>query len=335
MERRRFGPAGVGRTLIDRARSPRPSRTRHLACLSSLLALALAGSGARAAPAVAPLEVDRIAPDVFVHTGRLVALDAPGHDDIANIGFVVGSRCVAVIDTGGSVRTGRALRAAVKAHSPLPICYVINTHVHVDHVLGNAAFKDDKPSFVGHAALVEAIAGSRAFFVEHYPDDFDGRATQDQIIAPDRRVTDTLDLDLGTHVLHLRAWPKAHTDSDLTVLVDDDVLWTGDLLFRERIPVLDGSVKGWLAAIDALGHVHASWIVPGHGGVTRDLAAALAPERRYLQALADGVNAALDAGRSLGDAINEVGSAEKPAWKLWDTAHAHNVSLAYRELEWN
>ena len=81
--------------------------------------------------------------------------------------------------------------------------------------------------------------------------------------------------------------------------------------------------------------MRAQWIVPGHGAVTRDLAGAIAPERRYLQALVDGVNQALEAGRSLGEAIEQVGIAEKPNWKLWDTAHAHNVSLAYRELEWN
>jgi quinoprotein relay system zinc metallohydrolase 2 len=303
--------------------------------LALALALAFVVVGAQAASPVAPLQVERIAPDVFVHSGQLVALDAPGHDDIANIGFIVGSRCVAVIDTGGSVRIGRALRAAIRKQTPLPICYVINTHVHVDHVLGNFAFKDDKPEFVGHLALADAIALSRPFFIEHYPDDFDGKPTPDQIIAPDKTVSDTLDLDLGTHRLQLRAWPKSHTDSDLTVFVDDSVLWTGDLLFRERIPALDGSVKGWLAALDMLARTKAQWIVPGHGAVTRDLDRAIAPERRYLQALVDGVNKELEAGKSIDDAILHVGISEKPNWKLWETAHAHNVSLAYRELEWN
>src|SRR6202041_1224284 len=92
------------------------------------------------------LAVDELASGVYVHRGAQLPLDVPGHDDIANIGFIVGSRCVAVIDTGGSVRTGLALRAAIRRRTSLPICYVINTHVHVDHVLGNWAFKDDHPS---------------------------------------------------------------------------------------------------------------------------------------------------------------------------------------------
>ncbi len=127
-----------------------------------------------------------VAPGVFVHLGKPLALDAPGHDDIANIGFIVGTRCVAVIDSGGSVRIGRALRAAIRRRTSLPICYVINTHVHVDHVLGNAAFKDDHPSFVGHAALAAALARSRDFFLRQYAGDFDAPATAAQIIGPDR-----------------------------------------------------------------------------------------------------------------------------------------------------
>jgi quinoprotein relay system zinc metallohydrolase 2 len=304
--------------------------------IAATFLILLASAASDPAPTGAqPIEVREITQGVFVHTGRLVALDAPGHDDIANIGFVVGTRCVAVIDTGGSVRTGRALRAAVKARTPLPICYVINTHVHVDHVLGNSAFAADKPSFVGHAALIDAIARSRPFFVQTYPADFDGDARPDEVIAPDRTVADALDLDLGARKLHLRAWPKAHTDCDLTVLVDDEVLWTGDLVFRERVPALDGSVKGWLAALDELSRTKANWIVPGHGAATRDLAAAIAPERRYLQALADGVREELDAGQSIEHAIDHVAVSEKPDWKLWDTAHPRNVSRAFQELEWN
>src|SRR5580698_7084613 len=58
------------------------------------------------------LTVSGIGRGVFVHLGKPLAMDVPGHDDIANIGFIVGAKCVAVIDTGGSMRIGRGLRAA-------------------------------------------------------------------------------------------------------------------------------------------------------------------------------------------------------------------------------
>jgi quinoprotein relay system zinc metallohydrolase 2 len=212
---------------------------------------------------------------------------------------------------------------------------VIDTHVHVDHVLGNAAFKADQPKFVGHAALGAALARSRDLFLREYAGDFDVPASLDQIVAPDLPVTDQLELDLGGRTLQLRAWPKAHTDCDLTAFdVQSGTLFAGDLLFRERIPALDGSVKGWLAAIDTLRAMKARRVLPGHGAVASDPDEAFAPERRYLQALVDGVRAAIANGEAMSDALTHVAAAEKPRWQLWDTAHAHNVARAYQELEW-
>ena len=135
--------------------------------------------------------------------------------------------------------------------------------------------------------------------------------------------------------LTLRAWPKAHTDSDLTVTVDDaGVLFAGDLLFVGRVPALDGSAKGWLAAIDEIAKTRAKTVVPGHGPVSNDIVAAFAPERRYLQALVDGVRKEMADGKPIEDATAHVGQSEKSNWQLFDTANAHNVSRVYQELEW-
>jgi quinoprotein relay system zinc metallohydrolase 2 len=211
--------------------------------------------------------------------------------------------------------------------------------VHVDHVLGNSAFRDrgDHPSFVGHEALAQAIVNSREFFVAQYGADLGPPppARAEQIIAPDRLVQQDMVLDLGHRRLDLHAWPKAHTDCDLTVVDErSGTLWTGDLLFRERIPVVDGSVRGWLAAIDELRAMKVSRVVPGHGPMTQDLPQALMPERRYLQALVDGVSAELAQGESEQHAMEHVALGEKPQWLLWDSAHAHNVIRVYEELQW-
>ena len=326
--------------IVLRFWSSSPRRTRcslvvsSLRTLCAITVLSFAGQAAAAAEAVT---IDQVAPGVFVHAGKQLPLDAPGHDDIANIGFIVGTRCVAVIDTGGSVRIGRALRAAIRQHTALPVCYVINTHVHVDHVLGNAAFRDDKPQFVGHAQLGAALARSRAFFLREFAGDFDAPASADQIVGPDLEVKDVLELDLGDRKLKMRAWPPAHTDCDLTVFDETSgTLWTGDLLFRERIPVLDASAIGWLSAIEELGKIPAKTIVPGHGKVGHDLAFAFAPERRYLQILVTAVRADLAEGKSLNEVAvaMQVAAAEKSHWLLWDSAHAHNVARVYQELEW-
>jgi glyoxylase-like metal-dependent hydrolase (beta-lactamase superfamily II) len=142
-------------------------------------------------------------------------------------------------------------------------------------------------------------------------------------------------LELGHRRLHLRAWPKAHTDCDLTVFDERSAtLWTGDLLFRDRLPAVDGSVEGWLAVIDQLSGLKVSRAVPGHGPVTADLAAALQPQRRCLHALLDGVRDELARGESMQHAIAHVASSEMPNWLLWDDTHARNVTHVYQQMEW-
>jgi quinoprotein relay system zinc metallohydrolase 2 len=292
-------------------------------------------AGAGAVAGEAAFTVRELDAGVFIHLGQQLALDAPGHDDIANIGFIVGQRCVAVIDTGGSMRIGRALHAAIRQRTHLPICYVINTHVHVDHVLGNAAFRQERPKFVGHAGLAAAMARSRDFFLQHYPNDLDQPPSATQIIAPDTAVEHALELDLGGRHLRLRAWPLAHTDCDLTVFDDRSrTLWTGDLLFRDRLPAVDGSASGWITVIDELARLQVARAVPGHGPVTADLASALDPERRYLRALIDGVHDELAQGGSMQQAIERVAIAEMPNWLLWDSTHARNVAHVYQQMEW-
>ena len=188
----------------------------------------------------------------YVHPAGSSPLDAPGHDDIANIGFIVGSRCVAVIDTGGSVRIGRAVARRHPATHALPICYVINTHVHVDHVLGNVAFKDERASFVGHATLAQAIARSRPYFVKEYARDLDAPATPEQVIGPDRLVETELTLDLGDQILDAaRVADRAHRLRSHGVRSRRaGPCGRAICCFVERLPALDGSLKGWLAALD-------------------------------------------------------------------------------------
>ncbi len=309
-----------------------------------MLSAVLARSAARLAVLLLPglaqaatLSVREVAPGVFVHEGRTVALTAPGHDDIANIGFVIGTRCVAVIDSGGSVRIGRALRESVRAHTQLPVCYLINTHVHVDHLLGNYAFAAERPQFMGHAQLPAALARSRDFFLANYAADFEPPVSAVQLVGPGRTVEvgHEVQLDLGGRQLTLRAWPTAHTDCDLSVYDSRTAtLWTGDLLFVERTPVLDGSLRGWLAALETLAQLPARHVVPGHGPPGNDLPGALAPQRRYLQALLETVRDALARGVTLPEALRESDFPGRSEWLLWDDTHPRNVARAYQELEW-
>lgn len=301
--------------------------------VTMLLALAAAGRATASGADEFPLE--ELAAGVYVHIGQVAALDDPARADSANVGFVAGERCVAVIDSGGALATGRRLAAAIAARTELPVCYVINTHVHFDHVLGNAPFVGEATQFVGHADLAEAIEANRAFFAEAFAAELGGTGGAARVVAPTVAVTEALELDLGGRTLELRAVAAAHSTTDLTVYDrSTGTLWTGDLLFRERMPVLDGSLRGWLdwmAAAMAQNYAH---VVPGHGPVDHAWPAGAADQRRYLGRLLDETRVAVAKGLFLDEAKAEVAADERERWRLSERAHGLNVSRAFRELEW-
>jgi quinoprotein relay system zinc metallohydrolase 2 len=305
------------------------------ACAAALL-LASSANPAPAAQAQEPaLAVTEVAEGVFVHTGAQQEPDRHNLGAIANIGFVIGSKCVAVIDTGGSVIVGARLKAALRTKTQLPVCYVINTHVHPDHVFGNAAFIDDKPVFVGHARLPAAMAARGGNYRNALIRDLGPAVEGSTIVPPSLTVTETTDLDLGGRLLKLRAWRTAHTDNDLTVLDEKTgTLWLSDLLFVRRIPALDGSLRGWLAVIEELKRFEPRKVIAGHGDAGAAWREAMAEQERYLRVLLDETRAAIRAKRTIQQAVAEVGTAEKDKWLLYDNFHRRNVTASYAELEW-
>ena len=279
--------------------------------------------------------IEEVAPGIYLHTGSHTGLDEPGHDDIANIGFVTGNDCVAVIDTGGSVKTGNALREAISSITDKPVCYVINTHVHFDHMLGNVVFANEKTEFLGHVNLPEAIEANREFFLEEFKEYLGDSPAGNSVIAPDKTVTDTLSLDLGDRKLILTAYKKSHTVTDLTILDQKTkTLWTGDLVFRERIPVIDGSLKGWLEVMQELKARDVALIIPGHGSAGKSWDEVISAQETYLNAILDQTRKAIAEGLFMEEAIDTIGLEEKDKWLLFDQHHKSNISKSFVELEW-
>ncbi|KMO41616.1 beta-lactamase [Methylobacterium tarhaniae] len=300
-----------------------------------LLVLTLLWAPARAGDdPVTPLPMQEVAPGVFVYAAPYALAGRGNAGAIANVGFVIGRDAVAVIDTGGSLRAGQRLLAALRQRTALPVRYVINTHVHPDHLLGNAAFAGEGTTVVGHRALPEALAARADSYLRSNADlvgpDFAGT----RIVPPTLLVSSRLDLDLGERALHLEAWPTAHTNSDLTIRDQATDTWfLGDLLFVGHVPALDGRLTGWIATLRALRSRPAARVVPGHGPAAVPWPAAAGPIDRYLAALEVQVRAMVRDGAPIGEA-GRAAQSEAGEWTLFDDFNARNATTAYQELEW-
>ena len=281
------------------------------------------------------LPVTSIADGVYVHQGQTAQMTRENAGAIANIGFIVGEDAVAVIDTGGSLREGRQLLAAIRARTDKPIRYVINTHAHPDHVFGNGAFVQDGTTFVGHANLPRALAARGQFYLDAFRRTMGAELIDEiRIVPPTRLVSGTLNLDLGARRLVVRTWPAAHSDCDLTVFDEKSrTLFAGDLVFLTHTPVLDGSIRGWLRVLGELAALPARRVVPGHGPVS-EWPAALADERRYLETLVGDIRGSVARGEKISEAAGKAAASERPRWELFDDFNARNATAAFSEIEW-
>lgn len=280
-------------------------------------------------------QLSEITPGIYLHPGTHAGFNEPKQDDIANIGFITGKNCVAVIDSGGSARTGNALLEAIHSITDKPVCYVINTHIHYDHILGNLAFANNKTEFIGHVNLPDAVESNRDFFLEQFRDNLGEAPSRESIIAPGKTVTDIMSIDLGGRILTLTAHKKAHTHTDLTVFDQNTkTIWTGDLVFRERIPVIDGSLKGWLEVMQILKKQEVNLIIPGHGLPGKTWAEIMAPQESYFNRILTETRNAIKTGLFMEEAIESIASENKENWLLFDQQHKANVSRAFIELEW-
>jgi len=275
-----------------------------------------------------------VAPGIYFRRGVDEDVTKQNNDAIANIGFIVGHDAVAVIDPGGSLVDGERLRAAIRQTTQLPIKYVVMSHVHPDHIFGAPAFQKDQPQFVGHARFPRTLA-LRAEFYRKRLEDTLGKDHAGGGVTPTLLVQDHAEIDLGGRVLQLTAHKVAHTDCDLSVFDSSTgTLLPADLLFVERVPSLDGSLRGWLGELKALRTLPARRAVPGHGRTSVDWPSGAGDLERYLGILLRETREAIAKGKDIEAAVSTVAQGERSRWKLFDDYNGHNVTQAFKELEW-
>ncbi|MBT3826983.1 MAG: quinoprotein relay system zinc metallohydrolase 2 [Nitrosomonadales bacterium] len=283
------------------------------------------------------LNFEEISPGIFVHQGEHLDVDEAYQGDIANIGFIVGEKAIAVIDTGGSLAIGKELKNAIRKISKLPIRYVINTHVHLDHIYGNAIFKEDDIDFIGHVELPRAMASRKGFYERTNLKYLKIPLKKSIQIAPNILIkpNESESFDLGNRVIKVTGYPVSHTNTDVTVEdIKTKTLWAGDLLFIERTPVIDGDIHGFIAVIDEILKLDIDQVIPGHGTPTKKWKQAFLKEQNYFKVLRDELRLAIDNDQDLQLTIDTAGRSESKKWELFNVQNGRNINKIFPIMEW-
>ena len=207
---------------------------------------------------------------------------------MSNAGFVVTGDGVVVFDALGTPALGRAMVAAIRNVTQAPIRRVIVSHYHADHIYGLQSLKSPGTEIWAHAkakayftsGVAETRLAQRRLDLAPWVDE----ATR--VVPPDVWLDGDTDFRLGGLTFRLIYSGGAHSPEDMLMyVVEDRILFAGDLIFAGRVPFVGtADSRSWLAAMEKTLQLAPAPVVviPGHGGASRDPARDLSLTRDYL-----------------------------------------------------
>ena len=282
------------------------------------------------------LEFKNLDDGVYVHFGKQEDANKNNQGDISNLGFIIGSKSIAVIDSGASVIIANEMLKKIKEISKLPISHIIITHSHPDHFLGTEALMSENPIVIGHEKLNRSMINNFEFYKNlQFSLTADKSLNSTELVLAEKLIkTDTeYTIDLGDRELLIKAWSSGHTDNDLSIYDEKTKIFWSENIFVDRTPSIRASVKGWKKNLEEILELNIKKIVPGHGPIlSKDKA--IIPMLNYFDKLIKEVREFHKSQKSLKYVLDNISKDNDENWILYEDYHMSNVTKTYTELEW-
>jgi glyoxylase-like metal-dependent hydrolase (beta-lactamase superfamily II) len=274
----------------------------------------------------------KLAENVYCFFGKPENISKENGGNMVNTCFVQTKEGFVVIDSGPTYNYASQAFVQMQKIAPLPVKYVINTHDHDDHWLGNSFYKEKGALLIGPETYEQNIVPGMSTRMEKSVDKETFTGTK--VVKLDKVVHEKYSFTLGSTVFTIEQLVKqAHTKGDLVIyLPQEKVLFAGDLVFNDRVSSLrDGSIVGSLKALELIDSLHPKVIIGGHGYRTDGNATQVF--KSYLVTMKEQILEAISNDVSIDEINKKVIMPEYKKMKLYDILHRRNVFDAYRELE--
>jgi len=242
---------------------------RHLVYVISSLTVLLATSVVSAAGIT--MQPEQIADDIYVVIPPTRELPNPKNRGWnSNSAFILTGNGVLVIDTGSSTGIGEALKTAIAGVTDQPVRWILNTHAHGDHWLGNAAFESSVVKIYATQSVIDQIQLQGKNWVANFKRLTDGATGNSRIVPPDTAINSYQELQLGNKTIVLFPSGDSHSPGDLLLwLPDNRVLISGDVIYSDRMPSTNNSnLQQWIQLLPELEQLQPEVVIPGHGNIT-------------------------------------------------------------------
>ncbi|MFP4519440.1 MAG: MBL fold metallo-hydrolase [Oceanicaulis sp.] len=184
-----------------------------------------------------------------------------------NVGISVGEDGVFMVDTQMETLAPAIDRAQRAVSGDRAVDLILNTHLHGDHVLGNAYFAGQGATIMAHESVRPALENPvTAQLTGRTPEPLSGAFLPTVAVSHGDAAT------LNGQTARFHHAPSAHTGGDIFVVFEEaDIIHAGDLLFSGMYPYIDldngGTVEGMIAGLQAVADAAGphTRIIPGHG----------------------------------------------------------------------
>ena len=188
----------------------------------------------------------------------------------SNSAFVVTKTGVLVVDTGSSAEIGNALKQTIRQVTDKPVKWIVNSHAHGDHWLGNIAFKESNPVIYATSTVNDLTKSEGATWVENFKRLSEGATGDTPLLLPNKIIDERTELLLDETKIVLFPSGDSHSPGDLiTWLPEQRILISGDVVYSDRMPTTSASnLSQWIMMLDELQQLDPVAVIPGHGDVT-------------------------------------------------------------------